>query len=190
MCYRFLQAHPYTPARWVVPPGHDTSSPYNHHTSPPCSLTAQAVRGFSRSAGWGLSKIFWRLWFLSFTHLIETLWCCGGWSGKGWGWLSDGALQGVPFPGMLLSLYNNIWHVCWQMQSPRLEGETRIAIGKPRRLYMRTTLDVKIGLQVLLVPSCLKQSFLHQPNKLQQPAKIRTQQLTNKISRLPCSSCM
>lgn len=69
MCYRFLQALPYTPASWVVPLGHDTSSPYNHHTSPPCSLTAQAVRGFSRSAG----EAGCQSWLGSIQNLLKAL---------------------------------------------------------------------------------------------------------------------
>lgn len=90
---------------------------------------------------------------------------------------------------MCFSLYNNTWYVCWQMQSPRLELETRMALRNPTELHIGTMSDVKIGLQVFMLPS-LKLLFHQQPHKLHQPPKTGTLHLTHKVSSLPCSSCM
>lgn len=50
---------------------------------------------------------------------------------------------------MFVCLCNKTWYVCWQMQSPWLEAETRMALRHFPEQHTGTISDVKVALQVL-----------------------------------------
>lgn len=58
-------------------------------------------------------------------------------------------------------LYNNTWYACWQMQSPRLEAETRMTLRNFPEQQIGTMSDVKIGLQVLCYCSFKNNSLVN-----------------------------